>query len=518
MEMAVTSGRMRRMVAESGHPLLPRLCAFALGVGMAFTAHSYESDMNVRSPAVLRVSAPQTSRARGPAARVVWVLVDGLRLDASRKMTVLNQLRAEGEDISARAEFPTYSEPNFVAQASGIEPAASGVQTNGYSGEVALDSVFRRAKMAGLRTAVLATDPDPGLSRTYGSWVDQTDIEDPDLRLPPIELVYAHIEYVDAAAHASGSASPQYRAAVARADEAIGRIAKTLDPAREALIVTSDHGNLDAGGHGGTEREVVRIPIVIWGAGAARRTRTGRGRDVGPTIASLLGIGPLSHATGRPLVRGDAATSRQRAAARAAVCAAGPLPVDDFPIAIPIAVVALLVLGGASRLEMRPLMSSPTYALVFAALLLVTHTLSFSVSNDGALFSARLIVLSSLAALAQLRLGGRSSLVPSTLIASLAVLWTTVIATHQPLAPADGTLRFLPIPALAGLAFICLVTAVVGRRSVAAPQTLGTLSEPGTCTRPGYTGPESSARHADVPLSQPTKLERRRLLAPGARP
>jgi phosphopentomutase/2,3-bisphosphoglycerate-independent phosphoglycerate mutase family metalloenzyme len=474
---AVTSGRMPRVVAESRHPLrLPRLCAFALGVGIAYTACSYEADLNVRGPAVLRVSAPQRSRARGPATRVVWVLVDGLRLDASREMTVLNWLRAEGEDVSARAEFPTYSGPNFVAQASGIEPAASGVQTNGYSGEVALDSVFRRAKMAGLRTAVLATDPDPGLSGTYGSWVDESDIDDTDLRLPPMELVFAHIEYVDAAAHASGSASPQYRAAVARADEAIGRIVHTLDPVREVLIVTSDHGNLDIGGHGGSEREVARIPIVIWGAGAVRRTRAGRGRDVGPTIASLLGIGPLSHATGRPLVRGDAVTSRQRAAARAAVCAAGPLPVD-FPIAIPIAVVALLVLGAASRPEVRPLMSSPTYALVFAGLLLVTHTLSFSVSNDGALFSARLIVMSSLAALAQLRLGGRSSLVPSALVASLAVLWTTVMATHRPLTPADGTLHFLPIPALAGLAFICLMTAVVGGRS----------PEPGTYNRPKYT-------------------------------
>jgi hypothetical protein len=476
MEKAVTSGRMRRVVAESAHPLLPRLCAFTLGVIMAYTACSYEADLNVRRPAVLSVSAPQRSRARGPAARVVWVLVDGLRLDASRQMTVLNRLRAEGEDVSARAEFPTYSGPNFVAQASGIEPASSGVRTNEYSGEVALDSVFRRAKMAGLRTAVLATDPDPGLSGTYGSWVDESDIEDTDLRLPPMELVFAHIEYVDAAAHASGSASPQYRAAVARADDAIDRIVHTLDPVREVLIVTSDHGNLDVGGHGGSEREVVRIPIVIWGAGAVRGRRAGRGRDVGPTIASLLGIGPLSHATGRPLVPGDAVTSRQRAAAREAVCAAGPLPVADFPIAIPIAVVALLVLGGASRPEMRPLMSSPAYALVFAGLLLVTHTLSFSVSNDGALFSARLTVLSSLAALTQLCVGGRSSLVPSALVTSLAVLWTTVMATHQRLAPADGTLPFLPIPALAGLAFICLMTAVVGR----------TLSEPGTCNRPKY--------------------------------
>jgi len=458
----------RLMIAGSSHAPVTRVCALAVGAAMAYAAGSYESDLNVRRPPVLTVRASRTSRGQGSAARVVWVMVDGLRLDASREMTMLNLLRTEGEDISARAEFPSFSRPNFVAQASGIEPAASGVLSNGYPEEVALDSVFRRAKKAGLRTAMLTTDPDPGLSWTYASWVDDTITEDPDpdADLPPADLVFVHIGYVDRAGQVSGAASRQYRAAVARADEVIGRIARTLDPAREALIVTSDHGHLDGGGHGGMEPAVVRIPIVVWGAGAVRRTRAGRGRDVGPTIATLLGIGPLSHATGRPLVRGDAVASRQRAAARAAVCAARTLRVDHVPIVIPIAVVVLLVLGGASGVEMRPLMSSPTYALVFAVLLLVTHTLSFSVSNDGGVFGGRLTALGAVAALAQLRVGGRSSLVPAALVASLAVLWTAVAAAHQPLAPADGTLRFLPIPALAGLAFICFMTAALGRQGM----------------------------------------------------
>src|SRR5262249_11303810 len=154
-------------------------------------------DVNVRTPRVLDVRDPRTPRVHGPATRVVWVMVDGLRLDASREMPVLNRLRAEGADFSARAEFPTYSWPNYIAQASGIEPAASGVQNNEYPGEVPLDSVFRRAKMAGLRTAVLTTDPDPRVSWPYASWTDETHIDDRDLLLPPAQLVFAHIGYVD---------------------------------------------------------------------------------------------------------------------------------------------------------------------------------------------------------------------------------------------------------------------------------------------------------------------------------
>ena len=495
-------------IAAIDHTSVSRLCAVVLAAGLGYAAWSYESTLNVRRPAVLDVRAARASQAHGPAARVVWVLIDGLRLDASREMTVLNRLRAEGEDVSARAEFPTFSAPNFVAQASGIEPAASGVLTNGYPEEVALDSVFRRAKIAGLRTAVLTTDPDPGLSWTYASWVDDTVIEDPDVHLPPAQLVFVHIGYVDRAGHRSGAASPEYRVAVARADAAIGRIARTIDPRREALVVTSDHGHLDEGGHGGTEPAVVAIPVVVWGAGAVRRTHAGRGRDVGPTIASLLGIGPLSHATGRPLVRSDSVTARQRAAARAAVSAAGTSHVGHIPIAIPIVVVEFLVSGWGSRLERRALMSSPTYALIFAGLLIVTHTLSFSVSNDTVLFGARLSALGALAALAQLRVGGRSSLVPAAFVASLAVLWTAVGAARQPLAPADGTLCFLPIPALGGLAFICGMTVFMQTRGMArvpsasrrsrAPRAVGAMGmAPGElalaalpdshAARPGYT-------------------------------
>ena len=63
----------------------------------------------------------------------------------------------------------------------------------------------------------------------------------------------------------------------------------------------------------------------MWGAGVApgRKREVGRGRDVAPTIARLLGVGPLCHATGRPLVGDDEATARQRAAVCELVGAGG---------------------------------------------------------------------------------------------------------------------------------------------------------------------------------------------------
>ena len=128
---------------------LVRGCVFVLAAAVAWAAEGYESDLNVSRPAVLAAAAPAPPRPRAGPSRLVWVLVDGLRLDASRRMPVLNRLRADGLDVVARAEFPTFSGPQFIAQASGIEPAASGVLSNGFPSEVELDSVFRRAELAG---------------------------------------------------------------------------------------------------------------------------------------------------------------------------------------------------------------------------------------------------------------------------------------------------------------------------------------------------------------------------------
>jgi hypothetical protein len=451
---------------------LARLSACAVGVAVAVGAYSYESDLNVARPAVLRVGAPPASSRsrRPPARRLVWVLVDGLRLDVSREeMPNLNRLRAEGEDVSARAEFPTYSGPNFVTQASGIEPAGSGVLANGYPGEVPLDSVFRRAKMAGLRTAAVTTDEDNGLGQPYASWLDETRGGDTLEHLPVTDLLVVHNDHTDELAHAYGALSKEYRAGIRKMDAVIGRIASTLDPTRDALIVTSDHGNLDDGGHGGTEPEVMAIPIVVWGAGVARGRvlKAARARDVGPTIAALLGIGPLCHATGRPLVHSDKLTAEQRQAVCAIVGNAGWRRTDYMPMVIPLAMLTFLALGWRAGIDTRSLVTAPVYALAFAGVMLATNTLSFSLSNDSALFGIRLTVYCVIAGAAQLLAGGRASLTPAAFVTSLAVFGMALVAARQPLAPPDGMFRFLPIPSLTSLAFICLMAAGLGTHGVA---------------------------------------------------
>jgi len=371
-----------------------------------------------------------------------------------------------------------------VAQASGIAPAGSGVLTNGLP-KVELDSVFRRAKLAGLRTAVVMTDGDDGLRAAYPRWIDESRTGDTLERLPRADLTLVHIGHPDLAAHAHGTRSPEYRAAVAGVDDFVGRMVATLDPRRDALVVSSDHGNIAAGGHGGTEPEVEKVPIVLWGSGVpAGGRRVGRPQDVGPTIASLLDLGPLCHATGRSLVGGDEPAARQRAAVCALVGRAGRRRTNHVPIAVLIAVGILWLVARRSGATTRALVAAPTYAAVFAGLLVATHTVSFSISNLTAPFALRLTILCLVAGFAQLLAGGRVSVAPAAFVTSIAVLAVAVVGALQPVAPVHATFRFLPIPALTSLAFISFMTAAIGMRERAAAEPASLREEDGLALEP----------------------------------
>jgi hypothetical protein len=428
------------------------LCLLAGAAG--YLAFSYPETLNLPPDADPRLGTPPPTAVERPARRVVWVLVDGLRLDASRRMEGLNRLRAEGMDVEARAEFPTFSLTNFIVQASGLDPEASGVRVNGHHREVSIDSVFRRAKLAGLRTAVTSTD-DSSYGRPYGSWVDEDRLAEHSEELPEGGLVLVHLDGVDEAGHRSGGASRRYARAVREADAILEAIAVRLDPRRDALIVTSDHGHTDRGGHGGMEPEVIAIPIVLWGAGVPVGTRQvgASGRDVGPTIATLLDLAPLQHATGRSLV-GEATADATTGRGAILHCAPGLRPYI-FPGSALLASIALTVMAYRSHVGRRAWLVSPTYTLSFAGLYWSADTLSFSTVNDAQDFGLRLLGMGMVAGVAQLLVGSRLSLAPATVVTSLAALTALVAAPGPTPRLPSAELCFLPIPALAALAIAC---------------------------------------------------------------
>lgn len=266
--------------------------------------------------------------ARAPAApplarRVVLVVADGLREDASRRMPVLATLRERGASFVSIAGQPSLSLPGWTMIATGAPQEISGVTTNWYEGAVEVDSLFASAKDAGVRTAVVGS---PGWQDLFGRWVTAgAGFPDPPegsaeervhavsaavtsaaLRLlagDPARLIVVHLPSPDLMGHAFGGASPQYAEAARRVDQHIGQILQRLDPASDALVVTADHGHLDTGGHGGWEPVVLRTPLVLAGAGIRRLAGGVVGQqDIAPTVALLLGIPVPAHSAGRPLV------------------------------------------------------------------------------------------------------------------------------------------------------------------------------------------------------------------------
>lgn len=267
---------------------------------------------------------PRGSAAEPLARRVVLVLVDGLRLDASQNMSRLNELRRQGADLSVRVGQPSLSYPSWTVIASGTWQEMSGVTTNWYEGEVQVDTVFKAARDAGMPAVIVGAG---GWEKLYGShltaFVKVPGPEDEDalpeawaqmdsdtLRLAirvlddyPQGLVLIYFGGTDELAHQYGGVSSQYLDEVRRVDDHIGRLAERMDLEKDVLIVTSDHGHVDIGGHGGWERSVLHVPLVMVGKTIRHGAYTERLQvDIAPTIAALLGLPIPVHAQGRPLV------------------------------------------------------------------------------------------------------------------------------------------------------------------------------------------------------------------------
>jgi hypothetical protein len=248
--------------------------------------------------------------------QVVVVLIGGLRYDASLEMPFLNTLREQGLDARCSGDYPSYSQGAWTTLISGAGPEISDAPLVNLPYEqlsfLTVDGLFTEAKRANLTTALVGFHwwermiPEQVVDRRF--FVSATDAQS-DLqvtetalglmsRLPP-NLLLIHLSEVTGAAQAYGTDSHEYRSAVQNADSRLREIAQVMSLTRNVLIVTSDHGYLVDGGHGGGDTEVVITPLVIVGARVAPGSQDGiRQADIAPTVAALLGLAVPSAAQG----------------------------------------------------------------------------------------------------------------------------------------------------------------------------------------------------------------------------
>ncbi|MFA5874935.1 MAG: alkaline phosphatase family protein, partial [Anaerolineales bacterium] len=121
------------------------------------------------------------------------------------------------------------------------------------------------------------------------------DIEVVDAALPWLtgdyQLVLIHLDQVDYAGHHEGGPrGPNWNAAATRTDNMLSEIVAQLDLSQDIVLVISDHGQIDRGGHGGPEPVTLVEPFVLAGAGVVPGSYGDVNMvDIAPTLAALLG-------------------------------------------------------------------------------------------------------------------------------------------------------------------------------------------------------------------------------------
>jgi hypothetical protein len=105
---------------------------------------------------------------------------------------------------------------------------------------------------------------------------------------PSVSFVY--LGAVDINGHAGG-VDAAYRAAVHAADQRVGRLIEAVRsrPAAETwtIVVVTDHGHLDEGGHGGREPEVITAWAAVSGTDAPCLTTQ---LDIAPLVLAAAGL------------------------------------------------------------------------------------------------------------------------------------------------------------------------------------------------------------------------------------
>jgi hypothetical protein len=115
-------------------------------------------------------------------------------------------------------------------------------------------------------------------------------------------LLWVHFSGSDWSGHHYGGSSEQYEEMSKEIDGRVARIVEAIDLDSAVVVLASDHGHIDSGGHGGWEEEVVQTPFVIAGEGI-RPGPYGLAEQVNiaPTVAVLLGLPIPTHSQGDPM-------------------------------------------------------------------------------------------------------------------------------------------------------------------------------------------------------------------------
>lgn len=240
------------------------------------------------SPAAFALS-PQAS----PRRRILLVGLDGLRVDLAIDvglMPTLARLAAGGSRHRMLVAAPTMSGPSWATILTGATIAEHGVVDNQFLGSelCRYPDLLSRAFYADQRRKTFAAASWPPLVDPAGfgpiiherreqhhAGLHRVVVRDGETRgYVPFDaetvdhtmwslthdtpdVCFTYLCDADESAHLHGPLSPEYAASLARLDAHLARLAAEVARLAEAdgddwlLAITSDHGHVDTGGHGG---------------------------------------------------------------------------------------------------------------------------------------------------------------------------------------------------------------------------------------------------------------------------
>jgi len=285
-------------------------CLVIAAVGYFGATGLMDSVFNYRSQLKDTPPAPGAALGEPLTRRVVIVLIDALRTDTAANeavMPYLNQLRGQAATATMHSRPPSYSEPGYTTILTGAWPEINdGPAVNLDYEDIPTftqDNIFSAAHRAGMQTAISGyywfeklvpqEAVDAGFYTPGEDAAADQEVMNAALTMlaGDYQLVLIHLDQVDYAGHHEGGPrDPRWDAAAARCDNYLRQIVSALDLSQDTVIVLSDHGQIDRGGHGGPELITLREPFVMVGAGVKPGSYPDiQMVDVAPTIAALLG-------------------------------------------------------------------------------------------------------------------------------------------------------------------------------------------------------------------------------------
>ncbi|WP_079077289.1 alkaline phosphatase family protein [Streptomyces sp. Root369] len=240
------------------------------------------------------------------------------------------EVDGQAEDGPSTSMAYTDSGPGWSSVLTGVWPDRHGVTGNDFTGAdySRYPDFLSRAVTAqpGLRTAAVVSWPELIHRGTLGPAIHRRVLHDGEaegyeaadrlvadtaahwLTDGDPDAVFVYFGAADEAGHATGPLSPAYDHALRSQDAHLGRLldviaARRSQPGRAdehwTVLVTTDHGHLDAGGHGGDTRAEREVFVILAEPGVPGGTLldTPRLVDLAPTVLDRLGV-PIDPAWG----------------------------------------------------------------------------------------------------------------------------------------------------------------------------------------------------------------------------